>query len=447
MAGDAKNVRDVSLVESKEFLQSVYNALPCGIGIYTVSENPEILFLNSGYLKIYGYEGGRDYSEYDAYTDNDFFVDVLPSERSIVQGALQKRLNSDRAVTYEVKALCKDGSIRFTRCTLDLIYLPSGETYFQEVIVDITEEKLEDRVKELNKYSKSLMAVFDRICEVSLASNTIMPVSSKVPGKEKLHTVTNCQVYFSHLSENYIHPEDRELFLRFTDFENIRDTVAQEGYAYCECRSKVDSDGEYFYSSITLLPVEDDYYLYCVMNIDSRIKQKVLEKENKYLQAKAERDSLTGLLNRAATEEAIAFYLKKCGPDSRCAMMVMDIDDFKTINDTFGHLKGDELLINISEILQHFTRKGDVVGRFGGDEFIVFIADTPGDETVIKKISDFANAIHNLSSTLNLEIPVSVSFGVTMTSKEATSFGEMFHTADQALYMAKRSGKDRYAIL
>lgn len=447
MAGDTKNVRDVSLIESKEFLQSVYNALPCGIGIYTVSENPEILFLNSGYLKIYGYEGGLDYSEYDAYTNNDFFVDVLPSERGIVQGALRKRLSSDKAVTYEAKALCKDGSIRFTRCTLDLIYLPSGETYFQEVIVDITEEKMEDRVKELNKYSKSLMAVFDRICEVNLASNTIMPVSSKIPGKEKLHTVTNCQVYFAHLAENFIHPDDRDIFLKFTEFENIRETVAQEGYSYCECRSKIDKDGEYQYSSVTLLPVEDDYYLYCVMNIDSRMKQKVLEKENKYLQAKAARDSLTGLLNRAATEEAITYYLKQCGADSRCAMMVMDIDDFKTINDTYGHLKGDELLISISDILQHFTRKDDVVGRFGGDEFIVFMADTPGDETVIKKIADFAKAIHQLSGGMNLEVPVSVSFGVTMTSKESTSFGDMFHTADQALYMAKRSGKDRYAIL
>ena len=446
MSGNT-TIRDVSLIESKEFLQSVYNALPCGIGIYTVSENPKILFLNSGYLKIYGYEGGVDYSEYDQYTKNDFFVDVLPAERAVVQGALSKRLNSNRAVTYEVKALCRDGSIRFTRCTLDMIYLPSGETYFQEVIVDITEEKLEDRAKELNKYSKSLMAVFDRICEVSLASNTIMPVSSKYPGKEKLNTVTNCQVYFAHLSENYVYPDDRNIYLQFTDFENIRNTVAQEGYAYCECRTRLEKEGEYYYTALTMLPVEDDYYLYCVMNIDSRMKQKVLEKENKYLQEKAEHDSLTSLLNRAATEDAIEFYLNQCGPASRCAMIVMDVDDFKAINDTYGHLKGDQLLISIAQILLKYTRKDDVVGRFGGDEFVVFITDTPGDDTVIKKISDFATAIRGLSQTLEIEVPVSVSFGVTITSKENQSFGELFFTADQALYMAKRSGKDRYAIL
>jgi diguanylate cyclase (GGDEF)-like protein/PAS domain S-box-containing protein len=440
-------IRDVSLIESKEFLQSVYNALPCGIGIYTVSENPVILFLNSGYLKIYGYDGGLNYSEYDLYTDNDFYVDVLPEERHIVEGAIKKRLAGSAPVTYEVKALCKDGSIRFTKCTLDMINLPNDERYLQEVIVDITEEKILERSKELNKYSKSLMAVFDRICEVSLASNTIMPVSSKYPSQEKLNAVTNCQVYFEHQSEYFVHPEDRHTFVRFTEFQNIRDKVSQNGYAYCECRLKDVKDGEYIYSAITILPVEDDYYLYCVMNIDSRIKQTVLEEENKHLQEKAERDSLTSLLNRAATENAVTYYLDKCGPESHCAMMVLDVDDFKAINDTYGHLQGDQLLIGISEILQQHTRKGDVVGRFGGDEFIVFITDTQGDEVVVKKIQDFATEIRGLSEKLDFELPVSVSFGVTLTSKENATFGDMFYLADKALYMAKRSGKDRYAIL
>lgn len=440
-------IRDVSLIESKEFLQSVYNALPCGIGIYTVSENPKILFLNSGYLKIYGYQGGIDYSEFDAYTNNDFFADVLPDERPIVEGAIKKRLQGSSPVTYEVKALCRDNSIRFTKCTLDMINLPNGERYLQEVIVDITEEKILERSKELNKYSKSLMAVFDRICELSLASNTIMPVSTKYPGKEKLNNITNCQVYFEHQSHNYVHPEDRYAFLHFTDFKHIRETVAQEGYAYCECRLRDVVDGEYIYSAITILPVEDDYYLYCVMNIDSRIKQTVLEEENKYLQEKAERDSLTSLLNRAATEDAVEFYLRKCGPESRCAMMVLDIDDFKNINDSYGHLQGDQLLMGIADILQKHTRKGDVVGRFGGDEFVVFITDTQNDEIVIKKIHDFATEIRGLSEILHFDLPVSVSFGVTLTARENTTFGEMFYMADKALYMAKRSGKDRYAIL
>jgi diguanylate cyclase (GGDEF)-like protein/PAS domain S-box-containing protein len=440
-------IRDVSLIESKEFLQSVYNALPCGIGIYTVNANPVILFLNSGYLKIYGYDGGTTYSEYDLYTNNDFFVDILPEERCIVEGAINKRLTGNAPVTYEVKALCKDGSIRFTKCTLDMINLPNGERYFQEVIVDITEEKILERSKELNKYSKSLMAVFDRICELNLSANTIMPVSTKHPGKEKLNTVTNCQVYFEHQGLHFVHPEEQQAFLHFTEFQNIRSKVNQDGYAYYECRLKETKEGDFIYSAITILPVEDDYYLYCVMNIDSRIKQTVLEEENKYLLKKSERDSLTSLLNRTATEEAIDFYLRKGTPESHCAMMVLDIDNFKAINDTYGHLQGDELLIGISDILLKYTRKGDVVGRFGGDEFIVFLTDTQNDEVVISKVHDFATDIRELSGKFNFDLPVSVSFGVTLTANKNNTFEEMFHQADKALYMAKRSGKDRYAIL
>ena len=195
------------------------------------------------------------------------------------------------------------------------------------------------------------------------------------------------------------------------------------------------------------MPVEEDYYLYCMMNIDARVKHKILERENRHLQAKAERDSLTGLLNRAATEDAVTYHLCGCGEQMRCAMLVLDLDDFKAINDTYGHLKGDRLLIEIARILRHNTRKADVVGRFGGDEFVVFLTDTQGDESIIRKVQDLAAEIRGLSETLDIALPVSVSFGVTMTGKENTSFSEMFASADKALYLAKRSGKDRYAVL
>jgi len=152
-------------------------------------------------------------------------------------------------------------------------------------------------------------------------------------------------------------------------------------------------------------------------------------------------------LNRTATEEAVDFYLHKGTHESHCAMMVLDIDNFKAINDTYGHLQGDEVLIGISDILQKYTRKGDVVGRFGGDEFIVFLTDTQSDEVVINKVHDFATDIRELSGKFNFDLPVSVSFGVTLSAKENNTFEEMFHQADKALYMAKRSGKDRYAIL
>lgn len=444
---DASGIRDVSLVESKEFLQSVYNALPCGIGIYTVSENPEILFLNSGYLKIYGFDGGQDYSEYDQYTHNDFFVDVPPEERGTVEAAFKKQLATGKPVTYEVKALCRDGSIRFTRCTLDTISLPNGENYFQEIIVDVTEEKIEDRSRELNKYSRSLMAVFDRICEMNLRNNTILPISSKAAEKDMLRNLTNCEVYFRHQADNYVHPDDREAFLRFTDFVSLRDTVAQEGYAYFEYRTKQERNGDYHHTALTIMPVEDDYYLYCVMNIDARVRHKILERENRHLQAKAERDSLTGLLNRAATEDAVSYHLCNCGEQLRCAMLVLDLDDFKAINDTYGHLKGDRLLMEIAKVLKRNTRKTDVVGRFGGDEFIVFLSDTQGDESIIRKVQDLASEIRELSEILEITLPVSVSFGVTMTGKDNTSFSDMFAAADKALYLAKRSGKDRYAVL
>lgn len=150
---------------------------------------------------------------------------------------------------------------------------------------------------------------------------------------------------------------------------------------------------------------------------------------------KANTDSLTQVSNREYAEEEIKKYLKKHNLDLYYALLIIDVDNFKNVNDLYGHQEGDRVLVNISSILRKEFRSSDVVGRLGGDEFIVFIKDVGEYNVILEK----AKAIcQKVKKKTNL---VSVSVGISA-SNRSISFTELYKTADIALYQAKIRGKN-----
>lgn len=156
----------------------------------------------------------------------------------------------------------------------------------------------------------------------------------------------------------------------------------------------------------------------------------------------AERDALTGLLNRRAMERSFKDILHDAlSSGLPLAVMMLDMDDFKGINDTFGHAMGDEALVALADILTSSVRSVDIVCRWGGDEFFVILtrADREAAERVVKRI-------HESASSLSLLMPdnrkVGLSIGVTLSRPHDTP-ESVFQRADEALYTSKRtSGKN-----
>ncbi|RJF66537.1 GGDEF domain-containing protein [Rhodopseudomonas palustris] len=150
-------------------------------------------------------------------------------------------------------------------------------------------------------------------------------------------------------------------------------------------------------------------------------------------------DHLTGLLNRRGFEEEIAAPMRRA-PEG-ASLILCDVDHFKSINDTFGHDVGDVVLKEIGAILRKTARKGDLVGRWGGEEFAVFLPDA--------SLSDATECAERLRQTIaNSRIPgldtrpVTASFGVA-TIREAGDWTALYKLADSRLYLAKASGRDR----
>ena len=157
-------------------------------------------------------------------------------------------------------------------------------------------------------------------------------------------------------------------------------------------------------------------------------------------------DKLTGIYNYGYFEQRLKEGIKRTRRlDTPLSLLMIDVDDFKNINDTFGHLKGDEILKTVGALIRDSVREIDLAARYGGEEFSVILADTAADEAV--KIAErirktiFEKASASLKR--NSEMKISVSIGVASSPTDAFTMEGLIERADKALYIAKRSGKNR----
>lgn len=180
------------------------------------------------------------------------------------------------------------------------------------------------------------------------------------------------------------------------------------------------------------------------------IAQDITEKENlkeKLLLASknAYIDELTKLNNRRKLENVIQ-EINKAHSNPTGVMLLMDLDNFKRVNDEKGHMEGDVLLIKFADILRKNFRDSDLKVRLGGDEFVVFMPNFISEKELIQKIEKFLTSVRNELYPYYVEFHLSVSIGAIYMNSECKYFEALYHGADSAMYVAKKSGKDGYYI-
>jgi diguanylate cyclase (GGDEF)-like protein len=154
----------------------------------------------------------------------------------------------------------------------------------------------------------------------------------------------------------------------------------------------------------------------------------------------ADSEPLTGLLNRGAMERNIKAFLAGEGLGGRHALIMLDFDNFKAVNDTLGHAKGDHLLVSFANGMRHLFRSGDYLSRIGGDEYMIFIKHTMDDIVALDKAEALREVMAELSRKIG--IPVSISVGIAMYDRDGETFEKLYKAADEALYQVKRAGKN-----
>lgn len=171
----------------------------------------------------------------------------------------------------------------------------------------------------------------------------------------------------------------------------------------------------------------------------------LMKQHEESLRAEAERDPLTKLLNIKAGKNAVKNYILTHQSSLFKAMLIIDIDNFKIINDTLGHQKGDEVLKNFAEVFNEVFRNTDIIYRLGGDEFIIFLKDLKNPETALDKIMNRFFS-HLKEKEINKHIQLECSIGIFVTNKNH-SYEEYYNQADKALYQIKRKTKNNYHII
>lgn len=172
-------------------------------------------------------------------------------------------------------------------------------------------------------------------------------------------------------------------------------------------------------------------------NIDEKVK------EEESLDARVRTDALTRLLNK----DAVSFFISETLRGSACeethAMICVDLDNFKAVNDNFGHMYGDVVLTEVSAKMKTIFRSSDILGRFGGDEFVLLIKNTVNEEFVREKAEQLRKALYRLYTQDGFSVTVSASVGVALFPNDGANYEELYKNADAASYEAKRTGKNK----
>ncbi|RBY96288.1 GGDEF domain-containing protein [Blastococcus sp. TF02-8] len=166
------------------------------------------------------------------------------------------------------------------------------------------------------------------------------------------------------------------------------------------------------------------------------------------LTRQADVDALTGLVTRRVLDRALTTALARTGPEAGTALLLMDVDEFKSINDAHGHLAGDDALVHLSKIIKQQTRSSDaVVSRMGGDEVAVLLRDCTRD-TAVRRAEQLLDAVRGEPLVLpdGTLYGLSISLGVAHADRSGDDLRTLYAAADDALYAAKRGGRGRVEV-
>ena len=183
-------------------------------------------------------------------------------------------------------------------------------------------------------------------------------------------------------------------------------------------------------------------FMIVVVNIIGKLRN---NETKKVLEDKADTDLLTGLTNKLATERKIKDYMAQ-NPNSQSMLFILDVDNFKKINDTMGHAFGDEVLRSLGQQITAIFRATDVVGRVGGDEFMIFLKGVSDDDSIRKEAKKVENFFRNFQAGEYVKYAATASIGVAIFPQEGSDFESLYKAADQGLYKAKKRGKNQLAF-
>lgn len=391
------------------------------------------IFVNEGFFRMLGYSRVQGMKFLDKVE-----LSIIPDDLPTYRQAIRDVLKDDGVVDTEFRTVTGSGNLRWLHARGNL-YAREGRKYtIVTVIEDVTErknveEELQRQAERLHILSE---AEGEKIIDYNAKTDVMIIRTNDEYGmaQDEIHSR-----YMQRFNAGMIYKEDVAYYKAV-----LESLLKSPKHDTIEFRIKrFDEDYTWYQANLTSLLGAEGYVTRIVGRMININDRKLKEME---LLLRAEKDALTGIYNQGATEQLIHNAIQDRNENSLSALMIIDLDNFKEANDLLGHANGDELLEKTADILKEMFKGGDVIGRIGGDEFLVYMRNM---ETISDADEMAGNIVKSVRYDLDFEgqpIRVTCSVGVAVYPYHGKTYEELFEKADRAVYTVKANGKDGYRV-
>ena len=394
-----------------------------------------IVETNGGMKKLLGYSD----EEMKTQFDSKYLNMIYPADRSRILEETGRQLKSGNSVELEYRLTAKDGRIIWVLERCQSVTGKDSMEYLVFALMDITVSKKdqEELRLSLERHKIIMEQAEDTLFEWDTQTDTVTYSANF----EKKFGYTPIMKNFSKRIRfvSHIHPAD------IPEFTNMQQLL-MKGMLYREIEFRLsDAAGRYRWCRLRASSQFDaagkvSRVIGMLADVDEQ------KRAEEALQYQADRDELTQLYNRRTARRLIEAILEEPCVQGYRALMVLDVDDFKKINDSNGHMFGDSVLRAVADILTRQFRSEDILARIGGDEFLLFMSHVPDVKTVETRMSMVLESIQDMCLEQGMVIHPSCSIGAAFQPLHGNDFDTLFRHADTAMYGAKGKGKSCFRI-
>lgn len=432
-AADNQALRSALAVRVKQ-LENLTKNIPGGAHQCANDPNLTLLSMSDGFLSQFGYTR----EEIQTLFQNQFLNMIYPSDRINMLRTVAEQLEKGPDIELEYRVLHKNGQPVWILDKGRLMENGEGGQCFYCLLVEINDRKREQEELRLSleRHQVIMDQATDIIFEWDIRADTLL--FSQNWRKKFGYDAINRQISGKIPLSNNIHPDDMPAFVKI-----MRDTALGVPYSETEFRIR-NTGGIYLWCRIRATAQYDENKrpikaVGVIVDIDreKRQQQALLEQ--------AQRDALTGLYNKATVNALVGQRMQEKTSEELQALLMIDIDYFKTVNDTYGHLCGDSLLSDVAAVLSSHIRSTDVAGRIGGDEFLIYLPEVTSEAAVSKKIQSLLASLRLLTPEIGAP-PITCSIGAAVFQRGTIDYHTLYQCADRALYHQKNNGRGGFSF-